>query len=78
MPLFEGLCRGESTLFAKENIKTLVYGGIALVATLCLYAGCERIVVVETETISPVEYYPPVPPWPTLGAAGDPQMTLFG
>lgn len=65
-------------MFAKENIKTLMYGGIALVATLCLYAGCERIVVVESEPVSPVEYYPPVPPRPTLVAAGDPQMTLFG
>ncbi len=65
-------------MFAKENIKTLMYGAIALVATFCLYAGCERIVVVESEPISPVEYYPPVPPRPTLVAAGDPQMTLFG
>lgn len=66
-------------MFAKENIKTLVYGGIALVATLCMYTGCtERIVVVESEPVGPVEYYPPVPPRPTLAAAGDPQMTLFG
>ena len=65
-------------MFAQVNDKTLWCGGVALALSLCVFGGCEReenpFTTVETAAALP----PPPPPRPTLAAAGDSQMTLFG
>lgn len=63
-------------MFANDHIKTMLSGGTALLM-VCLFAGCRQTDEPVSTVAAGKEFTPP-PPRPTLAAAGDPQMTLFG